>query len=451
MPLRRVVPLLLLALAGCPTPAPQGGAITFFRATPPDISRGDSVQLSWESTHAEACQLEPGGEVAPSGATLVSPTETTTYALRCNGATASVQVTVRVAPRITSFLATPTTVAPDGQVTLAWASEGTDACSLSPGVGEVAVTGSQTLVATQTTTFTLTCRGTSGPDATASATVTVMPTSTLPMPTGVMVTPLDGMLRVSWTQTTGSGVIYFAEAAGITAQNIDTLPGRVVFRRVTSPFTISGLVNDKPYYLRVSAISGADESALTAEVSGTPTGPATGSDPYFSEQWHLANGAHEDVNVEPVWATGVKGQGVPVAIVDEGVDLAHEDLKQNVATAMSHDYLGNAALRLAEHGTCVAGLLAARDLNGVGVRGVAPRANLRSFNLLQDLTSANELDAMTRQMDVVAVSNNSWGDAWDSTGLLTFADPLWLQGVTRGATEGRGGRGVVYFWASGNG
>jgi kexin len=142
---------------------------------------------------------------------------------------------------------------------------------------------------------------------------------------------------------------------------------------------------------------------------------------------------------------------VKVAVVDEGVDEAHEDLHQNILTRASHDYLGNTPVRLAEHGTCVAGLIAARDLNGVGVRGVAPRAGLMSFNLLQDLTSSNEYDAMVRQKDVVSVSNNSWGDASDSTGLLTFADPQWLRGVTEGATTGRGGKGVVYFWASGNG
>lgn len=451
MSLRRVAPLLLLALTGCPDPASQVGSIGFFRANPLDIAPGESVQLTWEATNAAACLLEPGvGEVPAASATLVSPTETTTYVLTCNGAKAQVVVGVRAHVSITSFGASPMMTAPDGQVTLSWVSAAADGCSIAPGVGEVAAEGSTTVVAAQTTTYTLTCRG-NGPNATATTTVTVVPVSNVPMPTNVMVAPLDGMLRVSWTQTTGSGVVYLAEAPGITAQNIDTLPGRVVYRRVTSPFVISGLINDRTYYLRVSAISGANESALAAELSGTPTGNAAGTDPYYTQQWHLANTAHEDVNVEPTWAMGVKGEGVKVAIVDEGVDLAHEDLKQNIAPGDSHDYLGNAPVRLAEHGTCVAGLVAARDLNGVGLRGVAPRANLRSFNLLQDLTSANEKDAMTRQMDVVAVSNNSWGDAWDSTGLLTFADPQWLQGVTRGATEGRGGKGVVYFWASGNG
>jgi subtilisin-like proprotein convertase family protein len=99
----------------------------------------------------------------------------------------------------------------------------------------------------------------------------------------------------------------------------------------------------------------------------------------------------------------------------------------------------------------VAGLLGARDLNGVGVRGAAPRVSLFSFNLLQDLTSANEYDSMVRHKGIVQVSNNSWGDAYDATGLITEADPQWLRGVREGVTTGRGGKGILYFWPSGNG
>ncbi len=362
-------------------------------------------------------------------------------------------LTINVRPNvsITRFGALPMQTVADSAAELSWTAADADSCAITPGVGEVAaLTGTATVLPPQTTTYTLTCKGT-GPDAVATATITVVPVTMLDLPTNVVVAPLDGMLRVSWMQGPGSANVYFAEVAGITAANIDTLPGRVIFRRAVSPFTIAGLVNGKTYYLRVAAASGAVESALTPEASGTPTGPATGSDPYFSEQWHLANTSAEDINVVPVWATGVKGEGVKVAIVDEGVDLAHEDLRQNIATDQSHDYLGNAPVRLAEHGTCVAGLVAARDLNGVGLRGVAPRAQLRSFNVLQALTSTNEKDAMIRAKDVVSVSNNSWGDAADSTGMMTFADPQWLVGVTEGATTGRGGKGVVYFWASGNG
>ncbi len=444
---RRAALLVALVLAGCPA---TSGRIDFFRADPLFIVAGQSVQLAWQATAASGCTLTPDvGAVGRAGATLVQPQVTTTWTLSCDGAKAEVTVTVRAAVRIDSFGATPAQGIPEAPVQLSWVSSDADTCAITPGVGAVVPSGSTTVTPAQTTSYTLTCKG-SGPDAVSTTTVTVVPVSSLAAPTDVAVTAQDGALRVTWTQAAGSSAVYFAEVPGLTAANLDTLPGRVVFRAVSSPFVITGLVNGRAYFLRVAAVSGAVESAWSAEVSGTPLG-LTSPDPYFSEQWHLTNVDGEDVNVLPVWASGVKGEGVKVAIVDEGVDLAHEDLRQNVATGQSHDYLGNAAVALAEHGTCVAGLLAARDVNGVGLRGVAPRAQLRSFNLLQDLTSANEHDAMVRQQDVVAISNNSWGDAWDNSGLLTFADPLWLSGVTEGATTGRGGKGVVYFWAAGNG
>lgn len=441
--------LVAMVLTSCPPPSTVG-SIGFFRGTPLDILPGDSVQLTWQAENAGDCVLTPGDEVLPAaGAKLVTPSQTTRYELTCNRAKGNLTVSVRPHVSITRFGAMPAQTIADGKVELSWETVEARDCTLT-GAGEVLANGAHVVLPSQTTTYTLSCSG-NGPDVTATTGVTVVPATRLDVPTNVRATAQDGMLEVRWEQAAGSAVIYFAEAPGLEVANIDGKPGRAIFRRVLSPFTISGLVNGRTYYLRVAAVSGALESGLSTEVSGMPTVLMSETDPYFREQWHLVNPNGEDVRVAAVWAEGVKGEGVKVAVVDEGIDEGHEDLRQNVLTGASHDYLGNAPVRLAEHGTCVAGLIAARDLNGVGLRGVAPRAGLMSFNVLQDLTSASEYDAMVRQKDVVSVSNNSWGDAPDNTGLLTFADPLWMSGVKEGATTGRGGKGVVYFWAAGNG
>ncbi|HNG50247.1 MAG TPA: hypothetical protein PLP08_11685, partial [Plasticicumulans sp.] len=47
----------------------------------------------------------------------------------------------------------------------------------------------------------------------------------------------------------------------------------------------------------------------------------------------------------------------------------------------------------------------------VGVSGAAPDASLVGYNLLQNLTLANEADAMTRAAASNWVSSNSWGAA----------------------------------------
>lgn len=55
-------------------------------------------------------------------------------------------------------------------------------------------------------------------------------------------------------------------------------------------------------------------------------------DPKFPEQWHFVNEAFPQhmMNVTPVWEElKITGKGVYVAMVDDGVDYTHEDIKNN--------------------------------------------------------------------------------------------------------------------------
>lgn len=61
-------------------------------------------------------------------------------------------------------------------------------------------------------------------------------------------------------------------------------------------------------------------------------------DPLWSKQWHLVNGIIEQnsINVTDVWLEGIQGQGVNVAIVDDGLDMHSDDLAPNfVSRVMS--------------------------------------------------------------------------------------------------------------------
>ena len=180
-------------------------------------------------------------------------------------------------------------------------------------------------------------------------------------------------------------------------------------------------------------------------------------DPLYGCQWHLNNAgqlaggtAGEDINVEDVWTAGNLGAGIHVAVVDDGMDYGHEDLSANALTARNHDYTdgGDIFDPLEEHGTAVAGVIAAQN-NDKGVRGVAPGAKIYGYNLLLRSTDANRADAMKRNLATTGVSNNSWG-FYDSPG-LDPAPPLWREAVNTGITEGFGGKGIFYAWAAGNG
>ena len=174
------------------------------------------------------------------------------------------------------------------------------------------------------------------------------------------------------------------------------------------------------------------------------------NDPLYGCQWHLDNPNDWDINVEDVWAEGITGAGVNIAVVDNGMDYTHEDLADNVDISRNHDYTGRGDIhfRYAHHGTHLSGILAARD-NDIGVRGVAPRATLYGYNLLRDATDLNKADAMARNRVTTAVSNNSWGPS-DGPGLGP-APSIWESAINTGLKTGYDGKGTFYAWAGGNG
>ena len=194
-------------------------------------------------------------------------------------------------------------------------------------------------------------------------------------------------------------------------------------------------------------------SSCTGSVVGTA--PAV-NDPLFANQWHLRNTGQaggcpgEDVRISPVWNAGTMGAGVRIAVVDDGLEIGHEDLSANVVAGQSFNYVTSGTDPTGgEHGTAVGGVAASRDSNGLGGAGAAPRAGLVGYNLLQSFSSINEADAMTRNAAAVFVSNNSWGAP--DNGLWAPSAATWRTAIDTGLTSGRNGLGTIYTWAAGNG
>jgi hypothetical protein len=107
----------------------------------------------------------------------------------------------------------------------------------------------------------------------------------------------------------------------------------------------------------------------------------TFNDPYFSSQWHFVNSryANADINVQKVWDEFTVGNSnVIVSVVDEGVDMDHEDLAANLVPCYpdgsgSYNFNNNTptVVPYQGHGTHVAGVIAAVSNNGKGVAGLA--------------------------------------------------------------------------------
>ncbi len=287
------------------------------------------------------------------------------------------------------------------------------------------------------------------------------PAPTPAAPTGVAATARDGNNLISWTAVSGatSYNVYWSTTTGVTKAT----GTKIAF--ANNPWAHTGLANGTAYYYIVTTVSAEGESVESAQVTAMPAAAANVADPLYTDQWHLKNTgqaggtAGQDVNVEMVWAT-YKGTGVRIAVVDDGLEIGHEDLASNIAaTGLSYNYLNGGSDPTEDpadttpgngHGTAVAGIAASRDLNGLGGRGAAPRANMVGYNLLQSSISTNEADAMTRGSPNVHISSNSWG-APDDRGTLAASNLAWRTAISTGLVNGRGGRGTVYTWAAGNG
>ena len=82
-----------------------------------------------------------------------------------------------------------------------------------------------------------------------------------------------------------------------------------------------------------------------------------------NQAWHLSE-LHEIST----------GRDVRVAVIDSGVDELHPDLAGQVA--LKENFVEGRSDLPEQHGTAVAGIIAARADNGIGIVGVAPNARL---------------------------------------------------------------------------
>ncbi|WP_068979124.1 serine protease Asp [Aeromonas sp. EERV15] len=225
-----------------------------------------------------------------------------------------------------------------------------------------------------------------------------------------------------------------------------------------------------------SALVQANEGCapLTGKESGVDIGRSSterclpGTNPLQDQQWYLLNSGQDgfsarggiagnDLNLWWAHRTGVLGQGINVAVVDDGLAIAHPDLADNVRPGSKNVVTGSDDPTPTDpdtaHGTSVSGIIAAVD-NAIGTKGIAPRAQLQGFNLLDDNSQQLQKDWLYALGDSDAsrdnrVFNQSYGMSVVDPRAANSLDQSQLDRLFEQQTLKA--QGAAYIKAAGNG
>ena len=88
------------------------------------------------------------------------------------------------------------------------------------------------------------------------------------------------------------------------------------------------------------------------------------------------------------------GRGVKVAVIDSGIEASHPDLAGQLI--VNRNFVAGQSKCAEDHGTGVAGIIAAKADNGIGIAGVAPDARLLGLRACwQQRTTATVCDGLS--------------------------------------------------------
>lgn len=182
------------------------------------------------------------------------------------------------------------------------------------------------------------------------------------------------------------------------------------------------------------------------------------SDAMHTSQWSVY------YNYPDLWAEFIYGNGVNIAIIDDGVDITHNEF-DSISVIASADYTGSNVTYPASvhgsHATKVAGVIFANH-NRYDIAGIAPKANLINISAIntnftnpaQPTTSfENLVPNICSALSYANASNadiilcpweflNDTNAPYNSSSLNTY--------ITSLLSSGRGGKGTIIIFSSGN-
>jgi len=166
-------------------------------------------------------------------------------------------------------------------------------------------------------------------------------------------------------------------------------------------------------------------------------------EPYFKYAWHIDStnnilnskgfniAKNADINVTEAWKMSM-GKDVIVAVIDDGAEVEHEDLKTNILLAYNADTGSNKVNPNAEegsHGNTCAGFIVA-PINGKGMVGIAPNAKI----IIIRQESENDADVIKAfeyaKNNGAKVISCSWGSGDISDIVVSELKKMYDAGIT---------------------
>ncbi|MGE7601094.1 S8 family serine peptidase [Peribacillus sp. NPDC097675] len=161
------------------------------------------------------------------------------------------------------------------------------------------------------------------------------------------------------------------------------------------------------------------------------------TDPLLIKQWH-----HQKIGTKTAWKKTMGSNEVVVAIIDDGIDRNHEDLKGQIYKGYDTVRERKNILPKGEHGTHVAGIIAGSANNHVGGTGVAPSIKIMPINVFDGLyaDTVDIIEAIHYAVKNGAnIINMSLGETYYSKALNNAVQEAYQKGVLIIAASGNEG------------
>lgn len=190
-------------------------------------------------------------------------------------------------------------------------------------------------------------------------------------------------------------------------------------------------------------------------------------DPNFFDEWYLnpdrpnkrGDTPVASLRVRECWRKGITGKNIVLTILDDGVEKNHTDIAANYDPNASFDVNDNDTdphprydpTNENKHGTRCAGEIAMVANNQNCGVGVAFDSKIGGVRLLDGkVTDTTEALSLSFNRQYIDIYSASWGPNDDGK---TTEKPgkLVQKALQLGVKEGRGGKGSIFAWASGNG